>query len=163
MREPRPVPGLKTPLFDRLLDDGINVRQPVSPTRALDMTSLRESVKGDLSRLLNTRSHLRGSAQELASGTVLTYGIPDLSPISPASDEQRASLASLLAKIVSTFEPRLQSVKVVVQQDKDDPRALMGVVYGNLVSGNVMETVYFPLITDSAAKKIDLSDDVSVG
>jgi type VI secretion system protein ImpF len=163
VREPRPVPGLKAPLFDRLLDDGINVRQPTSPTRALDMTSLRESVKSDLSRLLNTRSHLRGTAKELASGTVLTYGIPDLSPISPASDDQRASLALLLAKIVSTFEPRLQSVKVLVQQDTEDPRALMGVVYGNLVSGNVMEPVYFPLILDSSAKQIDVSDNVSVG
>lgn len=156
MREPRPVPGLKTPLFDRLLDDGINVRQPVSVSRSLGMAQLRESVRADLSRLLNTRSHLRGNAQELANGTVLTYGIPDLSPISPSSDEQRSGLASLLARIISTYEPRLRSIKVLVQQDKDDPRALMGIVYGNLVFGNVMEPVYFPLVLDSSAKKINV-------
>jgi type VI secretion system protein ImpF len=161
VREPRSVPGLKTPLFDRLLDDGINVRQPVSPARALDMARLRESVRGDLARLLNTRSHLRGTAKELASGTVLTYGIPDLSPISPSSDDQRGGLAALLVKIISTFEPRLQSVKVYVQEDKADPRALLGVIYGNLVSGKVMEPVYFPLALDAGAKKIDVEDSGS--
>ena len=66
MREPRPISGAKTPLFDRLLDDGMNVRQPVSPTRAFDMVRLRESVRADLVRLLNTRTNLRGNIRELA-------------------------------------------------------------------------------------------------
>jgi type VI secretion system protein ImpF len=160
VREPRRVPGLKTPLFDRLLDDGINVRQPVSPTRSLDMPSLRESVRADLSRLLNTRTNLRGAVKDLASGTVLDYGIPSLSPISPASDDDRRILAELLEKIVAQYEPRLRSVRILVQQDKTDPRALIGVVYGNLVSGNEMENVYFPLALDSAAKKVDVGGSV---
>jgi type VI secretion system lysozyme-like protein len=120
------------------------------------MANLRESVRADISRLLNTRSNLRGTAQELAAGTVLAYGIPNLSPISPASDKQRQNLAAILEKIIVRYEPRLQSVSVLIQQDKRDPRVLVGVVYGNLVIGAVIEPVYFPLALDSSAKKVDV-------
>jgi len=120
------------------------------------MAALRESVRADLSRLLNTRSQLRGTVRELALGTVLTYGVPDFTPISASSDNDRRKLSEILEKIVTQFEPRLQSVRVLVQPDKTDPRVLIGVVYGNLVSGNVMEPVYFPLALDASAKKVDV-------
>jgi type VI secretion system lysozyme-like protein len=152
VREPRPIPGAKAPLFDRLLDDGPDVRQPVSSNRALDAHNLRESVRADLVRLLNTRSNLRGTVRELAQGTVLDYGIPDLAPISAASDHDQSGLARLVEKVVSIYETRLQNVKVVIQPDKSDPRKLLGIVYANLVIGNVVEPVYFPLAIDSQKK-----------
>lgn len=156
MREPRSISGAKTPLFDRLLDDGPDVRQPVSPNRALDAHNLRESVRADLVRLLNTRTNLRGDIRELARGTVLDYGIPDLSPISADSEHQRVGLAKLVEEVISTYERRLQNVKVLIQIDKADPRKLLGIVYANLVMGNVVEPVYFPLALDSKAKNIDV-------
>jgi type VI secretion system protein ImpF len=161
VREPRPISGAKTPLFDRLLDDGPEVRQPVSPHRALDGSGLRESVRKDLVRLLNTRSPLRGRAQELARGTILDYGIPDLSPLSAASEEQRSGLARLIEKVISNFEPRLRNVKVIIQLDKTDPRNLLGIVYANLVTGNIAEPVYFPLALDPTGKKIDIESSGS--
>jgi type VI secretion system protein ImpF len=154
VREPRPIPGAKAPLFDRLLDDSENVRQPVSPNRALDSTALREAVRGDLARLLNTRSHLRGTVRELAQGTVLDYGIPNITPITAASELERSKLARLIERVISTYEPRLRNIKVLIQEDKADPRKLLGVVYANLVMGNIVEPVYFPLALDPTGKKI---------
>jgi type VI secretion system lysozyme-like protein len=154
VREPRPISGAKTPLFDRLLDDGPEVRQPVSPNRAYDAQSLRESVRADLVRLLNTRTNLRGNIRELAHGTVLDYGIPDLSPISAADEQQRVALARRVEDVISTYEPRLQNVKVLIQPDKSDPRKLLGVVYASLVIGSVVEPVYFPLALDSMVKNV---------
>jgi type VI secretion system lysozyme-like protein len=156
VREPRPISGAKTPLFDRLLDDGPDVRQPVAPNRAFDAHSLRESVRADLVRLLNTRTNLRGNIRELAQGTVLDYGIPDLSPISAADEQQRAGLAKRVEAVISTYEPRLQSVKVIIQPDKTDPRKLLGIVYANLVIGSVVEPVYFPLALDSMVKNVEI-------
>jgi type VI secretion system lysozyme-like protein len=156
VREPRPISGAKTPLFDRLLDDGPDVRQPVSPNRAFDAQSLRESVRADLVRLLNTRTNLRGHIRRLAQGTVLDYGIPDLSPISAADEQQRADLAKRVEAVISTYEPRLKSVKVVIQLDKTDPRKLLGIVYANLMIGSVVEPVYFPLALDSSVKNIEI-------
>jgi type VI secretion system protein ImpF len=156
VREPRPISGAKTPLFDRLLDDGPDVRQPVSPNRAFDAHNLRESVRADLVRLLNTRTNLRGNIRELARGTVLDYGVPNLSPISAASEQQRAGLAKQVEDVISAYEPRLRNVKVLVQMDKSDPRKLLGVVYANLVIGNVVEPVYFPLALDATVKNIEI-------
>jgi type VI secretion system protein ImpF len=156
VREPRPISGAKTPLFDRLLDDGPDVRQPVAPNRAFDAQSLRESVRADLVRLLNTRTNLRGNVRELAQGTVLDYGIPDLSPISAADEQQRAGLAKRVADVISTYEPRLRSVKVLIQIDKADPRKLLGIVYADLIIGHVLEPVYFPLALDSTIKNVEI-------
>ncbi len=158
MREPRPIPGVKTPLFDRLLDDGYNVRQPVSSSRVIDLPTFRELVRRDLVSLLNTRSNLRGTVKQLAEGTVIDFGIPNLAPISPAAVGQRDNLSAILQKIVSTYERRLTDVRVVLQQDKANPRALIGVIYANLVFGNITEPVYFPLALDNAARKVDVLD-----
>jgi type VI secretion system lysozyme-like protein len=156
VREPRPISGAKTPLFDRLLDDGPDVRQPVSPNRAFDAHHLRESVRADLVRLLNTRTNLRGNIRQLAQGTVLDYGIPNFSPISAASEQQQVALAKRIEDVISTYEPRLRNVKVLIQIDKSDPRKLLGVVYASLVIGSVVEPVYFPLALDATVKNIDI-------
>jgi type VI secretion system lysozyme-like protein len=156
VREPRPIPGAKTPLFERLLDDRTVIRQPLSSSRAMDLSTLRESVCNDLSRLLNSRSNLRGGVRELAQGTVLDYGVPAFPPVSAASDTQRESLAKILEGVISGFEPRLKNVKVVIQQDRRNPQSLLGAIYANLVLGTVMEPVYFPLAISESGKKIDI-------
>jgi type VI secretion system protein ImpF len=158
VREPRPIPGAKTPLFDRLLDDGIDVRQPVTPSRALDLPKLRNSVRQDLTRLLNTRSNLRGDAQKLAEGTVIDYGIPDIGPISPANEMQRNALAQRIEKVIAIYEPRLRDAKVLIQVDKANPTCLIGVVHATLAVGSILEPVYFPLTLDGTGKNIGVSE-----
>ncbi len=157
MREPRPIPGSKTPLFDRLSDDALNVRQPVSPSRSLDFRSLRAAVRRDLSDLLNTRTSLKGTVRELSKGTILDFGVPALSSVDPFSDSQRLGLALTIEKIISTYEPRLRNSKVIIQQDKRDPRYLLGMITAELVFGNISEPVYFPLSLDESGKKIDVA------
>lgn len=143
-------------MFERLLDDSPHVRQPVSPSRAHDVSSLQDSVRSDLVRLLNTRSPLRGVPRTLSGDTVLAYGIPDLSPTSPDSEQDRQNLSVVIAHAITIFEPRLSNVKVVIQADKSDPRAVIGVIYANLVVGNVFEPVSFPLTLDRSRSKIDV-------
>jgi type VI secretion system protein ImpF len=123
----------------------------------MDSSALRDSICSDLSRLLNTRSNLRGRVHDLAEGTVLDYGIPSFPPIFAASETQRESLAKLLETVISSFEPRLRDVKVVIQQDKKNPQSLLGAIYANLLLGNVMEPVYFPLAIVESGSKIDIS------
>jgi type VI secretion system lysozyme-like protein len=156
VREPRPIPGAKVPLFDRLFDEGINVRQPQSSARVLDLAALCESVRDDLSRLLNTRSSLRGRVKAASLGTVIDYGTPNLSPFAPNDEPKRNDLANSLEKIIKAYEPRLRNVKVVLQPDKTDPRIVLGVVYANLVFGNIVEPVYFPLSLEESGQKVDV-------
>ena len=70
--------------------------------------------------------------------------MPDLSPISPADEHQRTGLARIVEKVIASYEPRLQKVKVLIQPDKSDPRKLIGIIYADLIIGTVVEPGILP-------------------
>ena len=148
MREPRPIGGLPLPLFDRLCQVPAESGRGPFADRVLDSAALHESVRRDLSRLLNTRSSLRGSLEQLAAGTVLDYGLPDFSPLTPASDGDRNILAKELAARIAAHEPRLRNVRVVIAADAVNPRAVQGVIMASLAMGEVYEPVTFYMAMD---------------
>lgn len=143
MREPRPIRGSPLPLFDRLCQAPAEPGRGPLADRVLDSAGLRESVRQDLSRLLNTRASLRGPLEQLASGTVLDYGLPDFSPLTPASETDRNLLAKVVAARISAHEPRLRNVRVVIAADTANPRAVQGVIMASLALGEVCEPVTF--------------------
>jgi len=157
VQEPRPIPGAKSPLFDRLQDEGIQVRQPVSASRSLNLSALRESVRKDLSALLNTRCNLPETIRVLAEGTVVAYGVINMVPMSPSSEIAQTELAALLTDAISRYEPRLRNVKVFIQRDRRDPLVLLGAVQAQLIFGHVMEPVYFPLAIANSGERIDVA------
>src|ERR1700760_882719 len=92
------------PLFDRLVDRAPEVPAEPRPLRTLDPRGLRESVRRELERKLNTRSPL--PADDLAGRedlTVLEYGIPDLSAFSAANEDDQRLLTALVARAVAAF------------------------------------------------------------
>jgi type VI secretion system lysozyme-like protein len=143
VNEPRPIRGSSLPLFDRLAEAPAESRRGPFAYRVLDAPSLRESVRQDLARMLNTRSSLRGPLRELADGTVLDYGLPDFSSLAPASDTDRNLLAKAVAARISAHEPRLRNVRVVMGPDAANPRAVQGAIMASLVMGEVYEPVTF--------------------
>jgi type VI secretion system protein ImpF len=114
----------------------------------LDSAALRESVRQDLARLLNTRSSLRGPLEQLASGTVLDYGLPDFSALTPASDSDRNLLAKAVAARISAHEPRLRNVRVVIGADPLSPMSVQGAIMASLAMGEVYEPVTFHMSMD---------------
>jgi type VI secretion system protein ImpF len=118
----------------------------------LDAPAFRESVRQDLSRLLNTRASLRGSVLQIAEGTVLDYGLPDLSSLTPASESDRTALAKAVAARISTHEPRLRNVRVIIGPDPASPRSVQGVITASLVMGQIYEPVTFHLSMELGSK-----------
>lgn len=86
-----------TPLFDRF-------------------ESERESGLGELARdvadILGARRALEGDLPG-----VLSWGLPDLSGLSPASSRDREHLAEYIAQALERFEPRLERVNVTPTED----------------------------------------------
>jgi type VI secretion system protein ImpF len=138
------------PLFDRL-EGGTESLRATGTYRVLDARALRDSVQRDLSRLLNTRRSLRGSLRQLAEGTVLDYGLPDFSALTPASDADRGMLAKLVAGQIAAHEPRLRNVRVVFEPDANNPKAVQGVILASLAMGVVYEPVTFNMALDLAS------------
>ena len=152
MREPRPIRGSPLPLFDRLSERPSELSGDRNADRILDAPALRESVRQDLLRLLNTRATLRGVILQLAEGTVLDYGLPDLSSLTPASDEDRNLLARSVAARISAHEPRLRNVRVVITPHPTSPRSVQGAIMASLLIGQVYEPVTFHISMELGGK-----------
>ena len=135
------------PLFDRLVDLDPQAPAEPRPLRTLDPRGLRESVRRELERMLNTRSSLPvDQLDQRAELTVLEYGIPDLSAFSAGSEEDLVRLAGVVARAVAAFEPRLRRVRVAVDRLQDGLRALWLRIDADLVVGEVAEPISFPTL-----------------
>ncbi|MFL6635605.1 MAG: type VI secretion system baseplate subunit TssE [Massilia sp.] len=123
MAELAPRERLQPSLLDRLTDDEPDQEVESRERRVLSVRSLREGVLRDLAWLLNTTNLLSVSdvprLPHLA-GSVLNYGMPDMSGASLAN-MSAADLERAIRQAIWDFEPRLirssVTVKVVPQQE----------------------------------------------
>ena len=138
---------VRAPLFDRLTDlDPKSAAEP-RPLRTLDRRGLRESVRRELERLLNTRSSLPvDRLEEREEWTVLEYGIPDLSAFTAADPEDQKRLAAWVTRAVAAFEPRLRDVRAVFERLDTSGRLAEIRIEGLLTVDEVSEPVAFPTL-----------------
>ena len=159
MRDPKPVEGGRALLFERLSDSEPRSREEeAQPFRVHDVRALKESVRQELARLLNTRRHLR---TEPGGGgmTVLDYGLPDFSPLSASSGDDQNRLAAEVAAAVAAFEPRLSDVRVRVERLRGEDRALLLRVEGRLAVGTLAEPVSFPVLVRAKSGEALVDED----
>lgn len=144
------------PLFDRLVDRDPRLRREVRPLRTLSRRDLRESVRRELERLLNTRVQLPLHQLETRERTVIDYGVPDFGTFSARSDEQRRRLGVILAKAIETYEPRLRQVKVELRASPASADVLLGRVEAMLVVESVREPVSFDTVLHNDQGEVTL-------
>ena len=154
---------VRAPLFDRLTDlDPWSAGEP-RPLRTLDRAGLRESVRRELARLLNTRSSI--PVDQLAQRpelTVLEYGIPDLSAYSIGDDDHQRLLTNVVARAVAAFEPRLCEVRVAVVRLEDEQRSLLLRIDAVLTAGEVAEPVSFPALMGLKSGQVEIQEALEV-
>lgn len=158
MRDPKPIEGGRALLFDRLVGRRLHGDEPNVP-RVLDLKELKESVRRELERLLNTRCsvpmHLLGEEER----TVITYGIPDFSSLSAKSGDDQQLLATIVSDTVTAFEPRLRQVNVTVEPFQNSYRGLLLRIDALLVTGTHVEPVTFVFASNKSEKvEIDESE-----
>ena len=136
------VRGSSVPLFDRLASQeapgGIGAF-------LLLPEQVEASIARELARLFNTRSRLPLSEYDKGTGTVIDYGIPDFSALSPRRGEDRDALEAALAQAVRQFEPRLQGVKVKVEAVPDRGDVCAVTLSGDIRIGMQQQRVSFTL------------------
>ncbi|HBB94882.1 MAG TPA: type VI secretion system baseplate subunit TssE [Blastocatellia bacterium] len=114
MREPKPIVGARALLFDRLVDLHPEIREEERPFRILNRDQLKVSIRRELERLLNTRCSLSLERVGEEDRSVVNYGIPDFSSLSPSNADDHALIASIIRQTIAAFEPRLRQVYVEV-------------------------------------------------
>jgi type VI secretion system protein ImpF len=124
MRETRHTGGARALLFERLVDLDPSVNEESQPFRVLSKTELWESVSRELGRLLNTRCPVPLRLIGEVERTVINYGVPDFTSLSPQNSADRQLIATTIGQTIAAFEPRLRNVRVTAGRFEETERRL---------------------------------------
>ncbi len=136
--------GHRPLLFERLGDNAGE-----APT--LDRQALADSVREELTRLLNSR---RAGPTLSTPPTVLDYGIGDWSGLQASNSDDRRRIAREVRAAITHFEPRLKAGEVEVRQVAGQPRRLNILVSGMLRQGGQQWPVAFVLDKQDSAVEV---------
>ena len=128
-------------------------QKEVRPLTTLDKQGLKQSIRREMGRLLNTRCPIPlASASE--ERTVVNYGIPDFSSLSPNSADHRSKLENWIRDAIVSYEPRLVDVRVIVEPPPKGERTLIARIDAKLQLESVREPVAFSVVMKrDAARK----------
>jgi type VI secretion system lysozyme-like protein len=147
---------VRTPLFDRLVDQAPKLRHEVRPARTLDRRGLQESVRRELERLLNTRCPFPAHRLTDRPRSVIDYGLPELTGFSPRSFDDRERLAVLIRRAIEAFEPRLIEIRVRLEPMPGDDLTLAGSIEALLLTESVPEPVSFETALATRSGKVEI-------
>jgi type VI secretion system protein ImpF len=152
-RDLRADEGGRALLFDRLTD--LSPEKPVEekPLRTLSVDALRESIRREIHRILNTRCTTPPQELENREWTVLDYGLPDYTGAYTRSTEDQARLERAMTRAIRAFEPRLVDPSVELLEGMEGERSLFFQIYGGVRVGTQLEPVSFPLSLSSPAER----------
>jgi len=139
---------LQPSLLDRLTDHEPGNPRESREQRDFSLSRLRETVLRDLAWLLNTTN--LAAAQDLSAypevaGSVLNFGIPDLSGTT-LSGTDPAALERTLRQAITDFEPRLirhtLNVRLEVNEGQMTHHAMTFLIEGDLWAQPVPLRIY---------------------
>jgi type VI secretion system protein ImpF len=108
-------------LLDRLLDDEPEVTHEPLSTRFQTIPQLKQAVTRDLEALLNTRQELlKALPSEYTEirRSLVTYGLPDFTTCSLLNPADRNRIRRALEQAIAAFEPRLDRVRITLEQPR---------------------------------------------
>jgi type VI secretion system protein ImpF len=150
MKQSNMTGGARALLFERLVDEEPDQKEEEQPFRVLSKKKLWESVYRELGRLLNTRCPTPLPLISEEERTVINYGIPDFTSLSPQSSVDRQLIAQIIGQTITAYEPRLRNVRVNVEDFDEHERTLQIAVNADLVTDTVIEMHSYPESSSSA-------------
>jgi type VI secretion system protein ImpF len=164
MAELTPKERLQPSLLDRLSDDEPDNTRESRNRRVLSPQRLRESVRRDLSWLLNS-THL-GAVEDLSAypeveRSTLNYGVPDLSG-KTSSTVNIPELEKAIRAVILEFEPRLLRetvrIKVVLDKEQMNHNALSFVIEAELWAQPLPLRVFLKTDLDLETGSVSVSE-----
>lgn len=140
------------PMLDRMMDTSRRYS-------AGDIRAIRDSVRGELERLLNTRWRCRAwppNLEELDQ-SVVNYGIPDFSGASFRDARSQRELRQIIERAIRLFEPRCQKVRVSVAKDNRRDRKLRFRIETELVAQGQRENAVFESTLDVSSATFSIN------
>jgi type VI secretion system protein ImpF len=144
-RDLRAEEGGRALLFDRLTDHAPEKPVEEKPLRTLSADALRDSIRREVNRILNTRCTTPPDVLAAREWTILDYGLPDYSGSYTRSTSDQSRLEAAMTRAILTFEPRLINPSVSVLPELAGERTLFFEIQGGMRIGTQIEPVSFPL------------------
>ncbi|KAF0815366.1 hypothetical protein IGB42_00447 [Andreprevotia sp. IGB-42] len=141
-------------LLDRLFDDDPLEINDYQPTFRQGLDQLKQSVARDLEGLLNTRADSVTNLDafpELAR-SVVSYGLPDFSALSAASEADRVRIRAEIHSVIARFESRLTQVQVHLVQKEGQLSQFSFHIEALLKVDPVPEPVVFDAVLEVATQ-----------
>lgn len=147
LKEPKNFIGAKPLLFDRLIDDNLNEVHESGDQSFFDLYKVKESIRIEVSRLLNTRSSGIESADVVQDrdlyGTPSLYGIPDFTRFEVTTEQEWPSIENILKKTIMRFEPRLKDANAKILRFDNLTQSLVVQIDAKLIIKKISEEVTF--------------------
>lgn len=153
-------------LLERLIDlEPKNaVEQPL--TRSQSVRQLKASLRRDLEWLLNTRRTPEAVGHEFQEleKSLFNYGLPDLTSLNWESMNDRTHLSRMIETLISTFEPRLQRVRVsAIGEVSATQNVLRFQIEGMLDMNPAPERISFDTVLQLTSGEYQVKGDPSAG
>lgn len=142
-------------LFGQSLMERLSQRSEQPATQAASLRLIKESLRRDLEAVLNTRRHMGPALDgfELASSSVLNYGLEDLTNIRTDPEGQLMQMQRAIYNCLSEYEPRLSDVSVSVRSGADSSsREIRLHIAAHLRLSPGVEAIYFNTVFDVASE-----------
>ncbi len=165
MAEREPNAPVKLSLLDRLLDDEPKAKSEAPLTRGASLAKLKAAVRRDLENLLNTRRTPdfipEGSVETLRS--VYYYGLPDITSLPANFLYEQNQLLQSIERVVTTFEGRLDGVRVSLVPAAGMSRVMRFVIEGMLRIDPLPEHVVYDASLELTSLEVQVSGEDRAG
>ena len=113
-------------VLDRLLDDRPDETREAPASRQTSLRLLKAAVRRDLEWLLNTRLQVDEDVRDLpeVSRSLATFGLPDFANADVFSSQGSEGLRRRVEETVRNFEPRLEGIRVGLENLSRKERAV---------------------------------------
>lgn len=141
----------RSPLFDKLIDEDPLASFEKTPKNLQTLDELQESIKDDVSRLLNTRQPFfwRNFSAQNNFSTPFVYGIDLTSAIYTEDAVELRKVEARIEEAIRLFEPRLIDPRVKVQKLDNIPESLFASIDAFVETEDRRVPISFPVTVNN--------------
>jgi type VI secretion system protein ImpF len=149
------------PLLDRLIDREPDLKSEMPLTRSQSMRLFKEALKRDLEWLLNARRTPDEAGEEYPelAASLYNFGLPDITSLGLHSTPDQNRLRKSLETALTTFEPRLMSVRIQMEGGPSTTKGLHFHIRGLMRVDPSPEQVYFDTVLELPAGEYEVRGD----
>lgn len=142
---------IRASFIDRIIDEAPLISEEQVSRRTLTYNQFIYTLRRDLEWLMNTRNSVPAERYLETDISVLEFGLPDITRLSPQNPSDRSHIALFIKKALNYYEHRLQEVEVIPFVPPNYVQSIIYEIKGRLVYDDINEPISFRTILDHEA------------